>query len=99
MLETEFTRVTGSLTEPLQGENIRQYLKLVMVDFPFSISLENRREFCGLFNKKFEKSTRISYQEIVRQMIAVERNKGKLSVDSPRVFIHSCVNPNFVLVQ
>jgi ankyrin repeat protein/CRP-like cAMP-binding protein len=99
MLETEFTRVTGSLTEPLQGESIRQYLKLVMVDFPFSISLENCREFCGLFNKKFEKSTKISYQEIVRQMIAFECNKGQLHVDSSRAFIHSCVNPNFVLVQ
>jgi len=64
-LETSFFRVTGSLTDPLQGEHIRQYLKLVMVEFPYPISLENCREFCELFDKKFEKNTKISYQEVV----------------------------------
>ena len=99
MLETDYLRVTGSLTEPLHGENIRQYLKLVMVDFQYSISLEHCREFCGLFNKRFEKSTKISYQEIVRQIATFEHSKGQISVKSTRVFIHSCINPTFVLVQ
>jgi hypothetical protein len=99
MLEAEFFRVTGSSTEPLQGESIRQFLILVMIDFPYPIRLEHCREFCGIFNKPFDIDTRIFFQEVLKAMAAIERNKGLLHAHSFRPFIRSCINPNFFLVR
>jgi flagellar biosynthesis/type III secretory pathway chaperone len=99
MLEAEFCRVAGSATEPLQGESIRQYLILVMIDFPSPICLEHCREFCRIFNKPFDIDTKIYFQEVPKMMAAIERNKGLHLAHSSRPFIRSCINPNFVLVR
>jgi hypothetical protein len=99
MLEAEFSRVAGSTTEPLQGESIRQYLILVMVDFPYPICLEHCREFCGMFNKPFDINTRIFFQEVLKKLALKERNKGLQLAHSFQPFIRSCINPNFVLVR
>ena len=98
MLEAEFSRVAGSTTEPLQGESIRQYLILVMVDFPYPICLEHCREFCGMFNKPFDVNTKIFFQEVLKKLAFKERNKGLQLAHSFQPFIRSCINPNFVLV-
>jgi len=99
MQEREFVRVTGALTEPLRGDLIRQYLKYVMVDFPYPISIGNCCEFCELFDKRFDKDTRIAYQEIVRFTTARERSKHLVIIDTSVLFVGSSLNPNFILLK
>ena len=99
MLEVEFSRVAGSTTEPLQGENIRQYLKLVMIDYPYPICLQHCREFCELFNKPFDINTKIFFPEMSKILALKERNKNLQHAHSFQPFIRSCINPNFVLVR
>lgn len=45
----------------------------IVQDFEYAISMENCREFCKLFEKTFDKNTRIVYQEIVKVVTAHER--------------------------
>ena len=66
VLEREYLKVAGNLTEPLMGDSIRQYLKYTIVDHPYPISLANCREFCELFGKRFERSTKIMHSDVIK---------------------------------
>lgn len=99
LLEQEFLRVAGSRNESLQGEKIRKYLTHVMVEHPYAISLDNCHEFCKLFDKKFDKTTKIAYQEIVKLVSPRERNKNSITSNSTRPIIGSTINPDFILMR
>jgi len=88
---------TGSLNEAMRGDQIRRYLKHTLVQYSHAISIGNCREFCFLFDKKFDRTTRITYQEIVKLMSQRERYSNLL-MDHSKLFIGSAINPNFVLI-
>ena len=87
----------GSITEPLRCEGIRQYLVLVLEEYPHNITLENCRQFCKFFDRKFEKSTRITFPEISKQLSLRERHKNS-GHENKKLFIHHCLNPDFLVI-
>jgi len=53
-MEREWTKVAGSLSEPLTVHTINQFLTFVLVDYPHTITTYNCKEFCNYFDKKLE---------------------------------------------
>ncbi len=87
----------GSITEPLRCEGIRQYLVHIMEEYPHNITLENCRQFCKFFDRKFEKSTRITFPEISKQLSLRERHKNS-GHENKKLFINHCLNPDFLVI-
>jgi CRP-like cAMP-binding protein len=90
LIETEFIRVAGELTGYLMGDAIRKYLTYTIVHHPYPISLANCREFCTLFGKPFDQSTKIMYPEIVKLL----RDKKIQGQDQDGLFVESALNPS-----
>ena len=95
LLEREFIRVAGNLSESLMGDAIRQYLKYTIVDHPYPMSLANCREFCGLFGKKFVPTTKIQYPEIVKLL----RDKKIQGHVQDGLLIESALNPGSIQMR
>ena len=88
----------GSITEPLRCEGIRQYLVHVMEEYPHNITLETCKEFCNFFDKRFDKSTRITFQEISNKVSLRERHKHHGVHENKKLLIKNCLNPDFLVV-
>ena len=82
-------KVAGNLTEPLMGDSIRQYLKYTIVDHPYPISFANCLEFCALFGKSFERSTKIMHSDIIK-LLRDYRLQGQ---PQDGLMIESALNP------
>ncbi len=95
LIETEFIRVAGELTGYLMGDAIRKYLTYTLVHHPYPISLANCREFCTLFGKPFDQSTKLLYPEIVKLL----RDKKIQSQDQDGLFVGSALNPGSLQMQ
>ena len=72
--EREFVKASGSLSVPLTGLNIKQYLTYLLVEHSHAINVYSCREFCGFFKRKLDDETSIRYRDIVT--VIKERNSG-----------------------
>jgi hypothetical protein len=69
-----------------------------MEEYPHNITLENCKEFCKLFEKRFDKSTRITFQEISNKVSLRERHKNHGGDENKKLLIQHCLNPDFLVV-
>ncbi len=72
--EHEFTKAVGTLSVPLTGLAIKQYLTYVLVEHSHQVDVYSCREFCGFFKRKLNNETSIMYRDIVK--LVKERNTG-----------------------
>ena len=93
--EREFIKAAGSLSVPLTGLNIKQYLTYLLVEHSYAINLYSCREFCGFFKRKLDDETSIRYRDIVT--LIKERNSG---VNHDDLFLspHLVFNPHHWLL-
>jgi hypothetical protein len=94
--EREFVKASGSLSVPLTGLNIKQYLTYLLVEHSHAINLYSCREFCGFFKRTLDDETSIRYRDIVT--LIKERNSG---VNHAQLFVspqHLLLNPYHFLV-
>jgi hypothetical protein len=92
--EREFKKAVGSLSVPLSGLAIKQYLTYVLVEHSHNVDVYSCREFCRFFKRTLDDSTAIMYRDIVK--LVKERNSGLNRND---LFIGSVLNPNHWLLQ
>ena len=92
--EREFKKAVGSLSVPLTGMAIKQYLTYVLVEHSFNVDVYSCREFCRFFKRTLDDDTSIMYRDIVR--VIKERNSG---VNNNDIFIGSAINPHHWLLQ
>ena len=91
--EREFIKAVGSLSVPLTGLAIKQYLTYLLVEHSHAVDLYSCREFCRFFKRKLDDETSIRYRDIVT--LIKERNSG---VNRDDLFIDSVLNPHHWLV-
>ena len=72
--EREFIKAVGSLSVPLTGLAIKQYLTYLLVEHSHQVDVYCCREFCGFFKRKLNNDTSIMYRDIVK--LVKERNMG-----------------------
>ncbi len=72
--EREFIKAVGSLSVPLTGLAIKQYLTYLFVEHHHQVDVYCCREFCGFFGRKHNNDTSIMYRDIVK--LVKERNTG-----------------------
>ena len=72
--EHEFTKAVGTLSVPLTGLAMKQYLTYVLVEHSHQVHVYNCQEFCGFFKRKLNNETSIMYRDIVK--LVKERNTG-----------------------
>jgi hypothetical protein len=72
--EREFTKVVGTLSVPLTGLAIKQYLTYILVEHSHQVDVHSCREFCGFFKRKLNNEISIMYRDIVK--LVKERNTG-----------------------
>lgn len=82
--EREFTKAVGSLSVPLTGLNIKQYLTYLLVEHSYQVDVYSCREFCGFFKRKLDGETSITFRDIVK--LVKERGSG---VNNKDVYIGS----------
>ena len=88
--EVAFTKAVGTLSLPLTGLSIKQFLTYLLVEHSYSIDLYSCREFCSFFKRKLDNDTAIMYRDIVK--VVKERNSS--STNRSDFFIENCVNPH-----
>ena len=86
--EREFTKAVGTLSLPLTGLAIKQYLTYLLVEHSHQVDLYSCREFCRFFKRKLDQETSIMYRDIVK--LVKERNSG---VNNNDLLIESALNP------
>ena len=91
--EREFIKAVGSLSVPLTGLAIKQYLTYLLVEHSHSVDVYSCREFCRFFKRKLDDETSIRYRDIVT--LIKERNSG---VNQDDIFIGSALNPYHYLL-
>ena len=92
--EREFTKAVGTLSVPLTGLAIKQYLTYVLVEHSHHVDIYSCREFCSFFKRKLNDETSIMYRDIVK--IVKERNSG---VNNNEVLIGTALNPYHWIMQ
>lgn len=91
--EREFIKAVGSLSVPLTGLAIKQYLTYLLVEHSHAVDVYSCREFCRFFKRKLDDETSIRYRDIVT--LIKERNSG---VNQDDLFIGSILNPHHWLL-
>jgi len=70
-----------------------------MEEYPHNITLENCKQFCKFFDKKFEKSTSITFPEISKRISQHQHHKGVgHGHENKKLFVHHCLNPDFLMI-
>jgi len=92
--EREFTKAVGSLSIPLTGLAIKQYLTYLLVEHSHSVDVYACREFCRFFKRKLDDETSIMYRDIVK--LIKERNSGMNNND---LMLGSTFNPHHWLMR
>ena len=87
--EREFTKAVGSLSIPLTGLAIKQYLTYLLVEHSHSVDIYACREFCSFFKRKLDDDTSIMYRDIVK--LIKERNSGMNNND---LLLGTAFNPH-----
>ena len=60
--EREFIKAAGSLSLPLTGLAIKQYLTYLLVEHSHAVDLYSCREFCRFFKRTLDDETHIRYR-------------------------------------
>jgi len=92
--EREFKKAAGSLSVPLTGLAIKQYLTYVLVEHSHTVDVYSCREFCRFFKRTLDDNTSIMYRDIVK--LLKERSSGLNHND---LFIGSALNPHHWILR